>query len=630
MGIAGNRTKLAEKLKHLNPRSFVDLIADYLSRQGHTDVKVVDGPGDGSRDIHSVNPDGKRHISQCKFHKKSTKACTSAEIGETAVAMVKLNYRIGLFATNARISPQGKRELIDDFPGLSIDFLDGAALAAAVIGDTVLSAVWFRGSQIELNAVALIVPVTLRDLESDRTIPLSPPTHHFRSKHPARFNLSHLRASSHSSNGNLAFKSARIDERSLAPFRMSEVADVPADQIDLLLGDEIVVTGEIHLGDVAELCVSIGDVLAARLRAERKRGERYALRLGRPRLAPLAGESAGARLELDVFPGTLIIDANVSEESDWYLPADKSPWKAPSGFGTSASNIVRWVHDELNVGLDLTLLSTPTEDDRRSALRNQLFVRDMWSKSKFFFVPSGEKFDHQDAQVDEPPLSLPWTNGSIVGWPFVSYYSEGGFILISWPTDGPWDLYAQRKKDIANHLNAIATKMTSLGFAEVHPHVARHVAGAHGQDPFTELNVLEYRSVDLLRNFLSIPSPLRPEARRFELSAYWQLSPDSGAQIGSGDEAMCRDLRSLLGSLSSLHDIRVFVDRDPTPAGLQLAVSARILGKSVQRTDRELPRVAGIARDLIALIEPELLKHGFAPRRATRQYLQAIGNISYS
>ena len=53
----------------LNADQFVQLVADILSSAfGHSEVKIVDGPGDGRRDIHSATPDGEPHITQCKYH----------------------------------------------------------------------------------------------------------------------------------------------------------------------------------------------------------------------------------------------------------------------------------------------------------------------------------------------------------------------------------------------------------------------------------------------------------------------------------------------------------------------------------------------------------------------------------
>jgi hypothetical protein len=62
----------AEKLallRGINETSLPHLVADVLYFcRNHRNVLVVDGPGDGRRDVSSTTPDGDKHLAQCKFH----------------------------------------------------------------------------------------------------------------------------------------------------------------------------------------------------------------------------------------------------------------------------------------------------------------------------------------------------------------------------------------------------------------------------------------------------------------------------------------------------------------------------------------------------------------------------------
>ena len=86
--------------------------------------------------------------------------------------MVRFGYRHGLFVTNARVSPQAKRDCLNDYPGYTIDFLEGRDLARRVLGSMVLKAIWYDGASINEVTHALVVPVVARDLETDKPIPL--------------------------------------------------------------------------------------------------------------------------------------------------------------------------------------------------------------------------------------------------------------------------------------------------------------------------------------------------------------------------------------------------------------------------------------------------------------------------
>jgi len=59
------------------------------------------------------------------------------------MAMTKLGYRTGLFVTNSRISPQAKREYLNDYPNFRLDFLEGETLAKEVLSNGMLTALWY-------------------------------------------------------------------------------------------------------------------------------------------------------------------------------------------------------------------------------------------------------------------------------------------------------------------------------------------------------------------------------------------------------------------------------------------------------------------------------------------------------
>src|SRR5690242_4004276 len=110
---------------NLDPKRLVRLTADILWVMGHSGIRIADGPGDGGRDVHAVARDGIPVLAQCKFHRNSVKSCSSTEVSELPMALVKLGYKRGIFVTNAGLSPQAVREYLDNYPDLELRFIDG-------------------------------------------------------------------------------------------------------------------------------------------------------------------------------------------------------------------------------------------------------------------------------------------------------------------------------------------------------------------------------------------------------------------------------------------------------------------------------------------------------------------------
>lgn len=143
----------------LDWQKFVELIADILYRNGHSNIKIVDGTGDGGRDIHSIAPGGENHLTQCKFQStNSLRTVSSRETGELPLAMMKFGYQKGLFATNGKISPQSQREYISDYPDLNLDFIQGKEIIKTVFNDLILRKIWYDGESIDKISYNVTIP----------------------------------------------------------------------------------------------------------------------------------------------------------------------------------------------------------------------------------------------------------------------------------------------------------------------------------------------------------------------------------------------------------------------------------------------------------------------------------------
>jgi hypothetical protein len=159
----------------LTPKLLVRLARDLLVARGHRLVRQTDGPGDGGRDVHSIIDDGTEHLAQCKHHEDRGHACSAAEVSELPMAMVKFNVRRGVFLTDARISPQAKREYLNDYPQLQLEFLDRDELVSEVLSRAALRALWFDGGRLGAVNTRITFPLLVGRHERDQ--PLLPLRH---------------------------------------------------------------------------------------------------------------------------------------------------------------------------------------------------------------------------------------------------------------------------------------------------------------------------------------------------------------------------------------------------------------------------------------------------------------------
>lgn len=80
-------------LQNLDQEKFPHLVGDILFYvHNHRDVKIVDGPGDGRRDLFSKTSDGSVHLTQCKFHKNSEVSVSSRETDVNCYSFDKVQY----------------------------------------------------------------------------------------------------------------------------------------------------------------------------------------------------------------------------------------------------------------------------------------------------------------------------------------------------------------------------------------------------------------------------------------------------------------------------------------------------------------------------------------------------------
>jgi hypothetical protein len=518
MRISGRSDDLVTLLSSLSPTLLADLVADLLALREHTQIKIVDGPGDGGRDIHSLDTRGRRHVCQCKWHRKIDMSASSAELGELPLAMVKLSYTHGLFATNGRISPQAKREYIDNYPNLSLEYLEGTEIASEVLGNPILKGLWYNGETLARLSSTMSIPMIVRNLREDRPIApdnfsnqtiVLPGLGHSGTEYPLSCTIRVATCGSEVFDPYRTPVRKTIHEGWWPPFHVVEAQTL----------------GGAALKDVPRVIDALLGVVSSKLTEEQLE---VAVRFGAPVMTTLEGLDAGHRIELPKGPLTFVkCGTSWQPEREWLLPSRNSGWAAPKRVSMSQADWVRWYNAQCDLCLNLEVLSPPSTQRRGMAAEQQEYAKRVWSSSTFAFVDGRVLTQLLTAELPAPSEKYRWFDGrEFCCWRLnVDYGVRSALIeLDESGQPDPWGPFGPNAVDVNTQIAAITAALTRANAEIVPADRARHVYALVAGDPFPELKEVVYQPAEFLYHWNEVPSPVAPTSRRFGFDAVWLLS----------------------------------------------------------------------------------------------------------
>src|ERR1035437_824006 len=322
-------------LKKLDARKLLDLGTDILFIEGHKNIKITDGVGDGQRDIRSTTPIGEDYLVQSKFHQDTKQSVSAPEIGEVAMGMVRFGYKKGLFITTGRITPQAKRDLLEggSFPELKIDFLEGWEIAKKVFDNLILKSIWYDGISLDKVSYTLVIPVVARDLGNDKHLPILTPE-----QNSIKENTVHVGDTIVHS----VLQHSRVSTQTFGEYRppnIRSISEFGTRDIGIV---EVILSGIIYLKDVNEILEAIANQIATRLGCQYPTTKHFAVLVGHPSITPLGGESSGARIPLDNYGPQVYVSHNGNFETEilWLSPTDTN-WVLPNRPSTSQAEWIR-------------------------------------------------------------------------------------------------------------------------------------------------------------------------------------------------------------------------------------------------------------------------------------------------
>jgi hypothetical protein len=155
--VSPEREAIFQYLSRLGSDRFVDFVVDVLVQvDGHKLVDRTDGPGDEKQDILTLDPIGRRHLTQCKFTINYEENTSGDELDLMFAACTRKNCESGLYVTNADLTVQAKRYVTDreyargakipleHLP--AIDYWNGSRLWQRVSKSNEILNKWFSGT----------------------------------------------------------------------------------------------------------------------------------------------------------------------------------------------------------------------------------------------------------------------------------------------------------------------------------------------------------------------------------------------------------------------------------------------------------------------------------------------------
>lgn len=611
MPVSGPRENLINLLNDLDPVKLADLARDILTIRKHSNIRVTDGPGDGCRDIHSVSPEGKIHLVQCKFHADTSKTVSSRETGELPLGMFKLGYTQGLFITNACISPQAKREFIDNYPSLALEYLEGTDIVDIVLSDPILRSIWYDGNRIDHVNYVVRIPFLVRNLELGRPIKVSD---------KGSTVIGDLEIHNEESLI-VSIQEGFLSLTDFEPYRPPHVKSMSEGWGPISHCSEFVLRGKVRLDQIAR-CQEILSTHVIETVARIHSGNHFALRHGKAYLIPLNGESSGAKVILPGSTNTIVSHLEtISSESEWLLPSQENDWCPPERITGMTAQYVRWHNSKYDVCLDINVICGPAGYVRGSVEEQHAFYTQSWMKSIFAFFPKVKSLEVCTTVNPRPSDVVDWYDGKILcawlAWelqphPFRSMLMEQDDILgyPKEPEPSPW---ADYNVDVL--VNQVLNQISSFGGEIVNPAVARHMfAIAKKQDPIPSKDFAIYRSVDILTN-TDLPSPIAPQDRRIMFTCCWHIAKESV------EESVIEKLQEYLQSqLTQSSWIELSLDRN-TLQGEYIYCTAHFKDRNIMESTNYLADM--LLRELsptLNNLETLIISQYPTAKRATRQY----------
>lgn len=508
MRLPGRPDEKFEMVKTLSHQSFPYLIADILIvKHSHTEVKILDGPGDGRRDILSKDKWGNPCLTQCKFSDNVSKSASSRETDEIVIACVKFGIKHAIFCTTSKISPQSKREYEDNYPGYSFDWIDGAEIASCVMESALLRKIWCDGESIRQIATRIAIPLLVRNMVTGCNLD------------PEELKISLV--------SNERF-SVEVTTGFYPPVQFNPYQEVENIQSfgfsSNLWVKKIILQGEIDLMTLQDYYDII--LTAIQHDLDYTASLKYAIRFGIPHFQDedvLSHEQTSSyKFNLPIPPETFVVSqVEILDEFSWLTFAGQN-WLPPSYIKMSQISDYRLYKrkDDLCLGVFYRFIPTDVRSNR-ALLYNEL-RKVLWQNS-FFVQGLTENIERliQSLHDDELPSKVHKYGPSHS----VAYWIHPAPLIFSIDVD-------RFRNELINEefealKKSLLSLITSFKLKPIDWILASKVAALNDDEPFSQNQETVFGLVQIQEEFEKIPSPFNPHKRQYVVEKIWRVCPNN-------------------------------------------------------------------------------------------------------
>ena len=451
-------------------------------------------------DVHSIDANGERFITQCTHRARRGATVTGAKLRDLPDALTKFGAKRGLFVTNGRISPSAKREFLDNYQSMKLEFLDGEALEREVLENAALAALWHDGRALCEVANVVRIPVLIRDLRVD--VAVQPSAEKLAA--PWLTSVGYAVRCERAILGVADFPDYR------PPARIS-----PSEGMGLQMQAwKFEVTGAVELAGLPGLVRSLACQLL-----ERASGASLpflCVLTGRAVLVPRVGRHVNIPIVPAVPQFALVrVDGEVSDERAWLADLGDA-WKRQGRIYNAVADETRRYLQRLDLCGSVSLLSRRSAESSVAVRWQEDLFAHMWSESVFAVWEDG--LDRLVAETCLPPSGRwRWVDGRWFGaWLRADF--GGRFVELPWSDES---IFPERAAAIEKAFLEIRRSLTDIGAEVVAPERARHMMALVERDPVPSSEVL-FRFVDLERR-VDYPSPVDVKGRCVAIDVCWRL-----------------------------------------------------------------------------------------------------------
>ncbi|HEJ7120905.1 restriction endonuclease [Serratia marcescens] len=464
----------------LNPNSLPVLAADILKWSlGHTKVRILDGPGDGRRDILSITPEGIQHLTQCKHHSDDSKSVSSRETDEIVIALAKFGVKSALFFTNGRISPQGKREYIDNFPDYSLDYIDGDLMLQYVEESPLLSRMWLHGSTLGMITQRLLIPFIIRNISDDSTVKLNTTQY----EGVANF-----------------WGSRELFEPFRPSIKSGGVGDLSANSI----------SGERRLS-LTELPIAIANMKQDVLQTLKGSYTGVTVRFGKSALINPKSKNEDDNIWIGgIEPESYIINFNgeIKTEKEWLLPEMGEDWQFPENISVAEVEWAGWFSENHDAFLMYELRWPYVTGSNQSIEIYEHSEREAVNQSLFVAVNDEQLELIRQDLVPQPDWFESLGGKTVLGWlhPYLCHNEKEQQRSVK-IEDGKYIPFHPEAEIFFVEAENIRHQLKKMGIDEFEPARAIHLAAALARPLVYTKSYDRAPAVQILEYYDNIPSP---------------------------------------------------------------------------------------------------------------------------